>query len=129
MQAFLNFLSYMGTAVVLLAAFMFIYEKVTPYREFREIKDNNNIAAAISFGAAIIGFTFPLISAIFYTHSLVEMAKWAAVTGVVQLVLFLVMHRFTGCGNCIRENKVAPAVLLAFMSIAVGMLNAICISY
>lgn len=125
---FISFIGYLFTAVVLLAVFMLIYAVTTPYNEFREIRDDN-VAASIAFSGAILGFIFPLMAAIFYTHSLVEMAKWAAITGVVQMILFQVLHKINGCGNCIRERKVAPAILLATMSVAVGMLNAICISY
>jgi putative membrane protein len=125
---FINFIGYLFTAVVLLAAFMFIYSVTTPYNEFREVQDGN-VAAAVAFSGAILGFIFPLMAAIFYTHNIVEMAKWAAITGIVQMMLFQVLHRMNGCGNCIRERKVAPAILLATMSIGVGMLNAICISY
>lgn len=125
---FINFIGYLFTAVVLLAGFMLIYSVTTPYNEFREVR-GGNVAAAVAFSGAILGFIFPLMAAIFYTHNLVEMAKWAAITGIVQMMLFQVLHRMNGCGNCIRERKVAPAILLATMSIAVGMLNAICISY
>ena len=128
MTGIFAFVAYLATALALMGAFVFIYEKVTPYREFQEIK-NGNIAAAIALTGAILGFTFPLISTIFFTHSLLEMAYWSVITGAVQLILFIVMHRFNGCGNCIAEQKVAPAILLAGTSIAVGMLNAICISY
>jgi putative membrane protein len=125
---FLSFIVYLFTAIVLLAAFMFVYSFTTPYNEFRAVRDNN-VAAAVAFSGAILGFIFPLMAAIFYTHSILEMAKWAAITGVVQMVLFQVLHRLNGCGHCIRERRVAPAILLASMSVAVGMLNAMCISY
>lgn len=125
---FIDFIGYLFTAVALLAGFMFIYSVTTPYNEFREVRAGN-VAAAVAFSGAILGFIFPLMAAIFYTHSLVEMAKWAAITGVVQMILFQVLHRMNGCGNCIRERKVAPAILLATLAIAVGMLNAISISY
>ena len=125
---FINFIGYLLTAVALLAAFMVIYSVTTPYNEFREVREGN-VAASVAFSGAILGFIFPLMAAIFYTHNLVEMAKWAAITGVVQMILFQVLHKMNGCGNCIRDRKVAPAILLATLSIAVGMLNAISISY
>ena len=128
MQAFLNFASYLGTSVALLSVFMFVYSHSTPYREFAEIK-RGNLAAAFAFSGAILGFTFPLMSAIFFTHSLLEMIKWASVTGIVQMAVFQVLHRTTGCGDCIGKEKVAPALLLAVLSVAVGLLNAVCISY
>ncbi len=124
MDAFISFIIYFAVAIVLLAAFMFIYEKVTPYKEFAEIA-NNNIAAAITFGGAIIGFTLPLAAAIFYTHDILEMAKWAGITGLVQLVVFTALRRFV---SNIQAGNVAPAILLFSMSVAIGILNAICIS-
>ena len=122
------FVVYLLTGVALTALFMFVYEQVTPYREFAEIKAGN-VSAAITLGGAIIGFTFPLISAIYFTHSIVEMAKWAVITGVVQLAVFLVMQRAFGFGDCVRKNNVAGATLLAFTSISVGLINAASISY
>ena len=124
MDAQITFLIYFVTAIVLLAIFMFIYEKVTPYNEFAEIR-KNNVAAAITFGGAILGFTLPLAAAIFYTHDIFEMGKWAAITGLVQLVVFMLLRRFV---PDIRAGHVAPAILLFAMSLAIGILNAICIS-
>ena len=124
MDAFISFMIYFVVAIMLLAVFMFIYEKLTPYKEFAEIA-NNNVAAAITFGGAIIGFTLPLAAAIFYTHDIFEMAKWAAITGLVQLVVFTALRRFV---PNIQAGNVAPAILLFSMSVAIGILNAICIS-
>ena len=125
MDAFVSFISYFVVAVVLLVVFMFIYVKVTPYNEYKEIA-NNNVAAAITFGGAILGFTLPLAAAIFFTHDILEMAMWAGITGVVQLVVFMVMRRFV---PNIQAGNVAPAILLFSMSVAIGILNAVCISY
>ena len=125
MDALVSFISYFAVALLLLAAFMFIYTRVTPYNEFVEI-GRNNVAAAIVFAGAILGFTLPLAAAIFYTHDLLEMLKWAAITGVVQLVVFTILRRFV---PNIQAGEVAPAILLFSMSVAIGILNAICISY
>jgi putative membrane protein len=124
MDAFVSFISYFVVSIVLLVIFMFIYEKVTPYNEFAEIA-NNNIAAAITFGGAIIGFTLPLAAAIFYTRDILDMTMWAGITGVVQLVVFMVLRRFV---PNIQAGNIAPAVLLFSMSVSIGILNAICIS-
>jgi len=125
MDAFLSFLLYFVTAIVLLLVFMFIYAKVTPYNELKEIKENN-VAAAITFGGAILGFTFPIVSSTFFTHDLLEMVLWSVVTAIVQLIVFLVLRRFA---PDIKDGHVAPAILLASLSISVGLLNAVCISY
>jgi putative membrane protein len=124
-QAVLAFASYLGTAIVLLALFAFIYEKVTPYREFHLINDNN-CAAAITLSGAMLGFTFPMMSSIFYTQSLLEMVVWSGITGAVQILVFTVLR---GWAKDIEQGKAAPAIFVAAASIAVGLLNAVCISH
>jgi putative membrane protein len=124
----LSFLAYMAVGGALLAAFMFVYEKFTPYRELQLIKAGN-VAASIAFAGAILGFTFPLISVVFYTHSLVEMVKWALVTGAVQLLVFEVVQRMWHISDCIKEGRVSSAILYASIAISTGLLNAISVSY
>lgn len=125
LEGALNFLVYFATAVALLAAFLAIYVNVTPYREFALI-EQGNVAAAITLGGATLGFTFPLVASIYYTQSLVEMAVWAAITCVVQLAVFLAMRRHA---KRIEDGSVAPAVFIAALSMAVGLLNAVSISH
>ena len=128
MNAIVNFILYFVASLGLMAVFMVAYEKFTPYKEWEEIK-KGNAAAAIAFGGAILGFVFPLASAIFFTHSLLEMVKWALIVGVVQLAVFEVIHRIHGFGDCVKDGRVAGATFLAFCSIAVGIINAVSISY
>lgn len=125
MDAFLAFLAYFATAVALLAAFVFVYVRFTPYNEFELIAQNNQ-AAAISLGGAALGFTFPLLSSIYYTQSLAEMAMWAGITCVVQFVVFTVLRRQA---KHIEAGHTAPAILLAALSVCVGLINALCISH
>lgn len=124
-QALMLFLSYLLTAVILLGVFVWVYARVTPWHEFRLIRDNNS-AAAVTLGGAMLGFTFPMMASIYYTQSLVEMLLWALITGLVQLAVFLALRRWAGQ---IEQGQIAPAILLASASIAVGLLNAVCISH
>jgi putative membrane protein len=125
MEAIAAFSAYLAAALIFLAAFVFLYSKITPYDDFALIRENNAGAAVILAGA-VLGFTFPLLSAIYYTHSLVEMAKWAGITGVMQLIVIGVLRRAVGS---IPSGHTASAILLAALTIAVGMLNAASISY
>lgn len=124
----LDFLAYMATGGVLLGLFMYVYEKFTPYRELDLIK-SGNVAAAIAFAGAILGFTFPLLSVVFFTHSLAEMVRWALVTGLVQLLVFEVVQRSWKISDCIVEGRVASAILYASIAVSAGLLNAISVSY
>lgn len=121
----LAFIVYLACSGILLAAFIFIYVRVTPYREFELIKKNNN-AAAIALSGAVLGFTAPLVSSIYYTLSVPEMALWASITGVVQLGVFLTLRHHA---KQIEAGQTAPAILLAALSIAAGLINAACISH
>lgn len=124
----LNFLIYMGSALALLCVFMLVYERVTPYRELQEIREGNT-AAAVAFVGAILGFTIPLVSVIFYTHSVYEMLFWGAITSVVQLVLYAILQRTRGIAECIKNRNVASATLMAGLAVSIGLINAISISY
>ncbi|HEX4619111.1 MAG TPA: DUF350 domain-containing protein [Steroidobacteraceae bacterium] len=123
--ATLAFLSYLGVSVVLLAAFIFIYAKATPYKEFA-LLEHDNIAVAITFAGAVLGFTAPLVASIYYTQSIAEMCLWAGITCLVQLVVLLALRRQA---RRIEEGHVASAVMVATISFAVGLLNAVSISH
>jgi putative membrane protein len=124
MQAFLAFLQYFVAALLLLGAFLAVYVRVTPYNEF-ELIGQNNAAAAISLAGACIGFALPMAAAIYFTHDLLEMLKWAAITGAAQIAVFTLLRRFA---PAIEQGHTAPAIFLCAMSVATGMLNAVCVS-
>lgn len=125
LNSILAFLSYLVTAVVLLAAFVAVYVRVTPYHDFKLIAENN-LGAAIILSGAVLGFTFPLLASIYYTQSLLEMALWAGITGVVQLLVFLILRRLA---RRIEAGQSAPALLIATFAVAIGLINALCISH
>ena len=124
MQAFLAFLQYFVAALLLLGAFLAVYVRVTPYNEFELIKQDN-AAAAISLAGACIGFALPMAAAIYFTHDLLEMVKWAVITGAAQIAVFTLLRRFA---PAIEQGHTAPAIFMCAMSVATGVLNAVCIS-
>mgnify|MGYP006266792571 CR=1 FL=1 len=125
LAATLAFLSYFGVSVALLGAFIFIYARATPYKEFALLA-HDNIAVAITFAGAVLGFTAPLVASIYYTQSIGEMCLWAGITCLVQLVVLLALRRQA---RRIEEGHVASAVMVATISFAVGLLNAVSISH
>lgn len=124
-NSIIAFLSYFSLAVVLLIAFISVYIRITPYREF-ELISQNNTAVAIALAGAVIGFSVPLVASIYYTRSLIEMVVWAAITCVVQLIVFVVLRKNA---KRVEQGDVASAVMLAAFSIAIGLLNAVSISH
>lgn len=124
-----EFLAYFGLAIGFVAVFLVAYTRVTPYREFRLIREGN-AAAAASLSGALLGFTMPLASSIVHSVHPWDMMIWAAVALLVQLLVFLLV-RFTlvDVARRIPEGDVASGVLLGAVSLCAGVLNAACMTY
>lgn len=124
-----NFLAYLGTAVVLLAAFVTIYLYVTPYDEIALIRTNNT-AAAISLSGALLGFAMPIANVIAHSDTLLDLAVWGVVAGIVQLLAWGAARlALPQLREDITAGRVAPATFVATLSITVGLLNAACMTY
>ena len=124
-----NFLAYLGTALVLFAAFVTIYLYVTPYDEIALIRDNNT-AAAISLSGALVGFAMPIANVIAHSDTLLDLAVWGAIAGIVQLLAWGVARvALPQLQEDIAAGRVAPATLVAALSLTVGLLNAACMAY
>lgn len=126
---FPDFLLYFALALVLLAFFVAVYVRVTPYREFTLIR-NGNMAAAISLSGALLGLVLPLASAISHSVSPLDMAAWGIIALVVQLIVYALTSRLVPhFREAIEAGRTAPATLLAALSVSVGILNAASMSY
>jgi putative membrane protein len=126
---FPDFLLYFTVALALLALFVAVYVRATPYREIALIRDGN-IAASISLSGAVIGFVLPLASAIAHSVSPLDMLVWGLIALVVQVVVYGVTSRLVPhFREAIEADRAAPALLLAALSVSAGMLNAASMSY
>lgn len=124
-----SFLLFFAVALAAIALFVVLYMAVTTHHEATLIKQGNS-AAAISFGGALVGFTLPLASVIVHSLSIVEMAIWSAVALIVQIVVFKVVDLLIReVSRHIEEGNVAAGITLASASIAIGLVNAACMSY
>jgi putative membrane protein len=124
-----SFLVYFVLGLVLLVAFLAVYGRATPYDERALIREGN-VAAAISLSGAILGFMLPLASAIAHSVDVVDMVVWGVIALVVQIaVYFAVSRALPHFADAIRAGKVAAATLLAALAIAIGILNAACMTY
>lgn len=124
-----NFLAYLGAAVVLLTAFIAIYLFITPYDEIKLIRQNN-VAAAISLSGAVLGFAMPIANVIAHSDTLLDLAVWGLIAGLVQLAAWGVARvALPTLKEDIAANRVAPAVFVAALSLTVGLINAACMTY
>lgn len=126
-----NFAVYFGLSIVFLFVFKLVYALVTPHDEWKLVKEEKKVAAAIGFGGAIVGFAIALASAATHSVAIVDFIIWAVVAIIAQSLAFALL-RFTfmpKIAQRINENEVSAGVMLASMSIAVGLLNAACMTY
>jgi putative membrane protein len=121
----LAFLAAGGFALMFKAA----YQWITPHNEGALIREGN-IAAAIMLGGALIGYVIPLASALTQTHSLPEFVAWALLAGVIQIITFWLVRRIVlrDLSARIERGEVASAVYMMMISIAVGIINAACMT-
>ena len=126
-----NFALYFAASVVLLFIFKIIYAFVTPHDEWKLVKEDKNLAAAVGFGGAMIGFSIALAGAATNSFSIVDFVIWGVVAIIAQSLAFALL-RFTfmpKIAERIIQNEVSAGTMLAAMSVSVGLLNAACMSY
>ena len=129
LQTVTSFGMYFTAALGLVVLFKLIYMMITPHNEMHLIR-NGNVAAAAQYSGAIVGFTLPLASAISHSVSLIDFATWGAVALVVQLLVFFVFSKIiVNASTHISNNNVAVGILMGFISVAFGLINAACMTY
>ncbi len=124
-----DFLLYLAISSVLLAVFVTIYIRITPYREIALIRDNN-MAAAFSLSGTVLGMVIPLANAVEYSVSPIDMAIWGFIALGIQLLVFVIARiALPNIAVDIPAGKTAPGFFLGVISVAAGVLNAACMTY
>ncbi|MDN3610243.1 DUF350 domain-containing protein [Vibrio ostreicida] len=126
-----NFAAYFATALVVLVAFKYIIIFITPYNEWALIKEDKNVAAAIALAGSLLGFCIAIHGVLQNAVNYYDFAIWSVVALMTQiisikLVRFVFMPRFV---ERIENNEVSAAIIAASLYIAIGLLNAGCMSY
>ena len=115
--------------LALLAAFVAIYLYVTPYDEIALIRTNNT-AVAILLSGAVLGFALPIANVIAHSDTLLDLAVWGVVAGIVQLLAWGAARvALPQLQEVIAAGRVAPATLVGALSLTVGLINAACMTY
>jgi putative membrane protein len=123
------FVAYLAIAVGLLLVFLFLYMRITPHPEFELIRAGNN-ATAITLAGALLGFVIPLASNIAHSQNIPDMLVWGVVAMAVQIAIVVVVKLTAPqLYQRVDDGQTATAVLLAAISVCVGILNAACMTY
>lgn len=125
----LNFLLAFLAAGGFTLVFKAIYQAITPHNEGALIRAGNS-AAAVALGGAVVGYVIPLASALAHTASLPEFVAWAALAGLIQIAAFWAVRRIVlpDVSARIERGEMSAALYLLTISLAVGILNAACMT-
>ena len=120
---------YFGVSLLALMIFKILYTLVTPHDEWKLVKEKN-LAAAVALVGAILGFSVALASAAANSVSLIDYVIWAVIALIAQIVAFLLVRLYVPqLSQRITADELPAGVVLAGISLAIGILNAACITY
>ncbi|MDT7835540.1 DUF350 domain-containing protein [Aquabacterium sp. OR-4] len=126
----LNFALYFGTALLAWGLSLALYMAVTPYAELALVRQGNR-AAAWSLSGTALGLALPLASLVAHAVSLVDLAVWALLALVAQLLLWLLARRLLvpELREAIQADRQSVGIMLGSLSLALGLLNAASLTY
>ena len=129
LQGLDEFLVYFTLCIGFVLLFLVIYVRIAPYREIALIRQGNSAAAA-SLSGTLIGFVLPLAAAVEHSVNPYDLAIWATIALVVQLVVYFAARAvLPDLGRDIPAGKVASGIFLGALSAGAGILNAASMSY
>lgn len=112
------------TTLALLALGIGCYMALTPFREWRLIRDGN-IAAGLVLAGAIVALAIPLAATLATSAFTLDIVLWGLVALVLQLLTFIIVALLMrGLRAMIEAGNVAAACVLVGIQIAVALLNA-----
>lgn len=124
-----SFALYFLLALIDLALFKAAYAAITPHDEWGLIR-KNNAAAATAFAGAIIGYAIALGGAASNSVSVMDFSVWAIIAFAAQLLAFLFARiMISDLTARIKEGELAAGIMVAGVSVAIGIINAACMTY
>lgn len=128
MPPILNYVIHLFLAAVLLVMFFMIYTRLTPYNEVLLIRQGNN-AAALSLSGSLLGFSMTIASSLMHTANYQQFFLWSFGAMVVQILAYFCTTRALRMArDHIESGNTAFGGLLGAISLAIGAINAACIS-
>ena len=108
----------------MLVSGLIVYAWITPYDELALIKAGNT-AAAITLSGAVIGFAIPLAVTLKTSFNTWDIMLWGLVTLILMVIAYRVMNVvIRDFEKRVENDEIGPAILLAAVKIAVGLIAA-----
>ncbi|WP_284638949.1 DUF350 domain-containing protein [Paenibacillus silviterrae] len=140
-SSILNFLIYLGVTLPLVGVGILFFNLVTPYNEFRLIRDGGDVsdpvkvaagrAAAYDLGGKILGQVLVLASAVYHSVGFLDLIVWGLIGVAFQIIVFYVFELLTPFKVLaeIPKGNISVGMFSCFLSVASGLLMASLISY
>ena len=110
--------------LAMLAAGAALYHLITPYHELDLIR-GGNVAAAISFSAALLGLAIPLAVCMARSVNIWDIVIWGCVTLAIQLFAYRISDALLrDLPNRIQSGEISAASLVAGIKLAIAIINA-----
>lgn len=125
-----SFALYFLASILLMSLFVFIYVRITPYDEWKLIKKNNS-AAALALSGSTIGYCLAISSAASSSVNILDFLIWGGIALLAQIIAFFIVKIIflPALAKRIENNDLSAGIVLAAVSVSVGLLNAACMSY
>lgn len=108
------------TTLLLLGIGVWVYEKVTPFREIELIRVGN-LTAAVTFAGAILGIAIPLAFAMNASLGLLDLLVWGVLTVILQALAYLACDfMLKDMRARVENNELAAGVVIMAIKLAVG---------
>lgn len=125
---FYSYFIHLFTGIAVLWLFSFVYLRVTPFDELRLIRDGH-LAAALSFGGALLGFSLTFASSIIHNATIVGVVAWALTAMLVQIATYYMLAYLTPrLKEQLERNNIAVGALMGLIALVIGIINAASLS-
>lgn len=101
---------------------MYIFSLLTPFNDFKELKQGN-VAVGLAMGGKFMGTAIVLGVSAFTNSSILYMALWFAVGYICLIATYLLFDLITpkmSVSEQLKNRNVAVGVLLCFLYIGMG---------
>jgi putative membrane protein len=129
LQGLPAFLLYFCVASLAIAAYLFVYTRITAHDEFALI-DANVPGAAVALGLSVLGFALPVASAIAHSADILDCAIWSLIALIVQVFVYYAARiPVPNLSKRIADGELAPAIWLGLGSVTGGVISAASMTY
>ena len=114
----------LAATLALLGIGMACYMALTPFNEWRLVREGN-VAAGIVVAGTLVALALPLAATLASSGVVLDIVLWGLVALVIQLATFVAATAaIRGLRAMIEAGNVAAALVLVGIQIAVALLNA-----